>query len=127
MHENQQKMIREEIQAESPLIGDIFPLANLLPEFINNEGFYVKLQNLTNQYKQYRKTRRDGSCFYRALIFSIFQKIVIEKNQNLKEHFIAKIKASKEHLLKAKFEGIIFEDLQEAVLDRLTKTLPSNL
>ena len=87
----------------------------------------MKLQNLTNQYKHYRKTRRDGSCFYRALIFSIFQKIVIDKNQNLRDHFIQKIKTCKEHLINAKFEGIIFEDLQEALLDRLTKTMPNNL
>lgn len=30
MHEEQQQMIREEVEAESPLIGDLFPLAMLM-------------------------------------------------------------------------------------------------
>lgn len=46
MHENQQKMIREEMEAESPLIGDAFPLALLMDEFSTNQGFYIKVQNL---------------------------------------------------------------------------------
>lgn len=36
LHTQQQEMIRLEMEAESPLIGDLFDLAFLLDEFINN-------------------------------------------------------------------------------------------
>lgn len=54
-------------------------------------------------YDQYRKTRRDGSCFYRALAYLIFQKIVGKNNKALQDHVVNKIKKCKEHLLKAHF------------------------
>lgn len=54
-------------------------------------------------YDQYRKTRRDGSCFYRALNFCIFQKIVCKGDKKLQTHMIDKIKKGKEHLTKANF------------------------
>ena len=38
-----------------------------------------------------------------------------------------RIKYAKDHLLQAKFEGIIFEDLQDMFIDRLDKKLPKNL
>lgn len=100
------------MEAESPLIGDLFPLAMLMDEFVNNEGFYIKIQSIMPIYDQYRKTRRDGSCFYRALNYCIFEKIVKKGDKKLQAHMIDKIKQAKEHLLKAHFEGIVFEDLQ---------------
>ena len=74
-----------------------------MDEFVNNEGFYIKVQTLMGTYDNYRKTRRDGSCFYRALAFSIFEKIVCKKDKNLQEHMVKKIKGAKDHLLKANF------------------------
>ena len=67
----------------------------MLDEFVNNEGFYIKVQNLHEKYSKYRKTRRDGSCFYRALTFSIFETIYIKKDKNLKEKLLKKLKDSK--------------------------------
>lgn len=85
-------MIRLEMEAESPLIGDLYNLALLLDEFVNNPGFYVKVQNLHQKYDKYRKTRRDGSCFYRALAFSVFETIYIKNDKTLKEKMIKKLK-----------------------------------
>jgi ubiquitin thioesterase protein OTUB1 len=83
------------MEAESPLIGDHNNLSLLLDEFANNPGFYIKLQNLCNKYDKYRKTRRDGSCFYRALAFSIFEQIYTKNDKALKEKMIKKLKDSK--------------------------------
>ena len=38
-----------------------------------------------------------------------------------------RIKYAKDHLLQAKFEGIIFEDLQDMFIDRLDKKIPKDL
>ena len=84
LHQQQQEMIRLEMEAESPLIGDLYNLSLLLDEFSNNAGFYFKVQNLHNKYDKYRKTRRDGSCFYRALAFSVFEAICIKNDKPLK-------------------------------------------
>lgn len=40
---------------------------------------------------------------------------------------VNKIKKSKEHLLQANFEGLIFEDIQELLIEKLTTKLPKNL
>lgn len=77
-------------------------------------------------YESYRKTRRDGSCFYRALNFNIFEKIVLKNNKALLEHFVKKIKSSKEHMLKANFEAIVFEDVLDLFIEKLTTKLPKN-
>jgi ubiquitin thioesterase protein OTUB1 len=116
LHQQQQEMIRLEMEAESPLIGDLFNLSLLLDEFSNNSGFYVKVQNLHNKYDKYRKTRRDGSCFYRALAFCIFEAIYIKNDKPLQEKMLKKLKDCKDFLIQAKFEGIIFEDMQELFL-----------
>jgi ubiquitin thioesterase protein OTUB1 len=63
-----------------------------LDEFNYNPGFYVKVQNLCKTYQKYRKTRRDGSCFYRALAFSIFEGIYLKNDKGLKEKMIKKLK-----------------------------------
>ena len=55
------------------------------------------------EYSEYRKTRRDGSCFYRALAFSIFEKVVARKDQELKAKMQKKLKECKDFLLKAGF------------------------
>ena len=81
LHQQQQEMIRLEMECESLLIGDLFNLSLLLDKFSKNPGLYVKVQNLYNKYDKYRKTRRDGSCFYRALAFCVFEAIYIKKRQ----------------------------------------------
>ncbi len=91
----------------------------MLDEFVNNEGFYVKVQKLHEHYSNYRKTRRDGSCFYRALTFSIFEAIYIKKNKALKERVLKKLKEAKPFLIKAGFEGMVFEDMLELLLEKL--------
>lgn len=75
----------------------------MLDEFVNNEGFYIKVQNLHKEYSHYRKTRRDGSCFYRALTFSIFEAIYTKKDTVLKQQMQQKLKDSKAYLIKANF------------------------
>ena len=39
---------------------------------------------------------------------------------------LERIKYAKQHLLQAKFEGIIFEDLQDMFIEKLDKKLPKN-
>jgi ubiquitin thioesterase protein OTUB1 len=95
LHQEQQEQIRQEVEAESPLISELRPISLMLDEFVNNEGFYIKVQNLHKDYSQYRKTRRDGSCFYRALTFSVFEAIHVRKDSVLREKMVKKLKDAK--------------------------------
>ena len=68
---------------------------------------------MAKKYNGYRKTRRDGSCFYRAFLFRAFEVILIEKNENYKNKLLQKLKEAKEFLKKAGFEGFVYEDIQQ--------------
>ena len=61
---------------------DIFVL---LEEFYNNELFTKKIMDLVEKKnkKYIRKTRKDGSCFYRCFIYMLFEKLL--QNYNLIE------------------------------------------
>ncbi len=39
------------------------------------------------KFKYYRKIRRDGSCFYRAVLYKIFEYILHENDKNLLKSF----------------------------------------
>ena len=78
----------KEVEEESPLVGDKRDIAAMLDEFLNNEGFYIKVQNMHEDYQHYRKTRRDGSCFYRALCFCIMEAIHIKKDNQLQQKMV---------------------------------------
>ena len=39
---------------------------------------------------------------------------------------LERIKGAKDHLLQAQFEGIIFEDLQEMFIEKLSTKLPKD-
>ena len=95
------------------MISDLRPISLMLDEFLDNEGFYIKVQNLHTAYSQYRKTRRDGSCFYRAVLFSIFEASLIRGDTVLKDRIVGRLRDAKEYLLRAGFEGVVFEDMQE--------------
>lgn len=91
----------------------------MLDEFLNNEGFYVKVQKMHEKYQFYRKTRRDGSCFYRAFTFCILEHIYVKKDTELQKHMITKMKGAKEMLIKAKYEGLVFEDILDIFVEKL--------
>lgn len=47
---------------------------------------------MSKKYSFYRKTRRDGCCFYRAFLFRTFEVIVLKNDIKLKDHLLKKIK-----------------------------------
>lgn len=77
----QYENIQKEIEANSPLISDIVPLLLLEEEFSNNPPFLEKIHAVQETHRNYRKIRRDGSCFYRALLFSIMEHIILKKDK----------------------------------------------
>jgi ubiquitin thioesterase protein OTUB1 len=117
--EEQQNMIRKEIEDESPLIGDDQPLELLQVEYSGNEPFIIKIHQMGKTYAHYRKTRRDGSCFYRAFLYRAFEVIISKDDKKLKEKLIAKLKGAEPFLKQAGFEGLVFGDVQDLFISKL--------
>uniref|UniRef100_A0ACD5WQH3 Uncharacterized protein n=1 Tax=Avena sativa TaxID=4498 RepID=A0ACD5WQH3_AVESA len=51
------------------------PLSELIRESSNNDIIHEKIKILSKQYELFRRTRSDGSCFYRALLFSYLENL----------------------------------------------------
>ena len=64
-YENQ---IRQEVKDNSPHVSELFDLSVLKQEYAENK-FENCFEVLYAKYKNVRRMRRDGNCFYRALIF----------------------------------------------------------
>lgn len=111
--------IQKEIQETQPIVSEPLPLSTLEPEFLQNEIFLLKIQNIKTRYPTFRKIRGDGQCFYRSYLFGIFEKIVSKKDQNLFDKMHKLVKDSKEYLVKAGFEEYVLEDFQELFLEKL--------
>lgn len=88
LNQEMQEDIRKQMEEESPLVGEKREISMMLDEFLNNEGFYVKVQKMHEKYQHYRKTRRDGSCFYRAFTFCILEHIFVKKDASLQKHMV---------------------------------------
>lgn len=106
-------------------MSEILVLEILMAEYCGNEPFLIKIKEMAKKYSGYRKTRRDGSCFYRAFLFRAFEVILLEKNEKYRTMLLEKIKGSKEFLKKAGFEGFVYEDIQQLFIEKLEELKPS--
>jgi len=55
------------------MISDILDLKILKEEYQNNEGFLKKIKWVETKFPHFRRVRRDGSCFYRAFLYTLFE------------------------------------------------------
>ena len=68
--------IRREVNESMPHISDLLPLENLKEEYKANK-FENCFDVLYARYKNVRRMRRDGSCFYRAFLLQLFEHCII--------------------------------------------------
>lgn len=82
-------MVRADIAAAQPLIGNLDSFDALKAEYVSNEKFVNKievivadfvciraemfLQSLSTAYRGIRRSRGDGQCFFRSLLFRLFE------------------------------------------------------
>ncbi|KHJ82036.1 hypothetical protein OESDEN_18273, partial [Oesophagostomum dentatum] len=60
----------EEEQKQVPLVGDRVPFEVVVMEYdpVESPEFYTKAKDLLGTYGDVRLIRRDGNCFYRAVL-----------------------------------------------------------
>lgn len=70
---------------------------------------------MSKKYDKFRRIRKDGNCFYRALSFAFFENLIKNPNEKLLKEFIKEMKDTKQ-FISAGFDPFIFEDFQEVIL-----------
>jgi ubiquitin thioesterase protein OTUB1 len=61
--------IQDSFTRDTPLIGPLLPISVLLDEFRENEPFVRKLSSLGEKWDGFRRTQRNGNCFYLAFAY----------------------------------------------------------
>eukprot|EP00941_MAST-03F_sp_MAST-3F-sp1_P001751 g1751.t1 len=74
--EAQEEEIRKEIENAQEFIGELEPLVVLEEVYRDNTRFHSKIRDLKSLYSGIRRARADGNCFYRALMFSWFERLI---------------------------------------------------
>lgn len=122
LYTNQQNQIKKEIEKE-PLISHKKDIFEMMEEFKQNNIFIEKIMDLSqNQEKlNYRRTRKDGSCFYRSFLYRFCELIIIDNSLLKKYDIFGKIKQGRDLMLKAGFEEIVFEDFEDSYKNLLMK------
>jgi len=86
-----ENLIRQDIDANTPLISESSDIASLLNEYRDNSQYLNSVQTIANKYKSIRKIRRDGNCFYRGFIYRIFEYISVNNKTELYNKMLRKI------------------------------------
>ncbi|XP_073013664.1 OVARIAN TUMOR DOMAIN-containing deubiquitinating enzyme 1-like [Typha latifolia] len=67
-----------------PCIGDKEPFSALATDFPpDNSIIQEKIKLLEEKYASFRRTRRDGNCFFRSFIFSYMEQIIEMPDENI--------------------------------------------
>lgn len=117
--------VKDDHAGTQPLVGNLEPISNLAEEYVNGSQIYLKkIDNLSKSFDSFRRCRGDGNCFYRAIAFSLFEKLFLGTPE-AHQGFINLIERSLDLLIQAGFQSIVVEDFYEEVVDQLKKFSPS--
>ena len=62
--------ITDSYTKDVPLVGPFLPISVLVEEFKDNEPFKNKLSGLAGKWNGFRRTARNGNCFYQAFAYA---------------------------------------------------------
>jgi hypothetical protein len=130
---------RSEIKAEvetQPLVGDEEPPGSLSAAYADNAVFLPKIAELSVKYRAIRRSRGDGSCFYRCFLVSLGEAFVsahvaparapgspqlasVSPLQSTYESVLSHVEGSLDLLLALGYPDSTVPDFQEAMLDYL--------
>jgi len=113
----QQEQIKEEINRTQPYISEKQDLLSLLSEFEGNDIYSTKTKSLGQQYRQIRRTRRDGNCFFRAFGFA-FLEYMMQAHDDVIQGAVTMLKMSSP-LLEMYYSSFVFEDYLEMLVEEL--------
>ncbi|KAH9980568.1 peptidase C65 Otubain-domain-containing protein [Russula compacta] len=109
LYELNQNHLEDSAPATDPLIAELAPLATLRAEYEgSSEPFVKQIDFLINQgYQGIRRSRGDGDCFYRSIVFAYIERIFSQED---KKAAVAASISTLESFL-PKFREVGFEDM----------------
>ena len=116
--------LRKELE-QTPLISENISVNKLVDEYKSNEEYSKSVENISKKYKEIRKVRRDGNCFYRAFIFRLFEHICMKNNKELFEKIKQKIIGAKELTGRNGYDWIVVEDFYDLFLEEFNSCFNS--
>ncbi|KAJ3364413.1 hypothetical protein GGF32_001937 [Allomyces javanicus] len=100
------------------LVSIPLPLSDLLHEYASNAPFLAKIHNLAAQYALFRRCRGDGNCFYRAVVYAWFERVLLRPARYLKRAR-QQLDDAKHQLLANGFQLLVIEDFLDVAVDTL--------
>ncbi|BFZ12173.1 hypothetical protein BsWGS_15212 [Bradybaena similaris] len=112
----QQRIIEKEIAESQALISKLFTFDEIVEEYSNEDSVYRhKIENLKARYKNMRKTRGDGNCFFRAFGFGYLETL-LQDPEGYKS-FVEIVQKSKDVLVSLGFPQFTLEDFYDTFVD----------
>ncbi|GAB4821136.1 hypothetical protein N2152v2_008182 [Parachlorella kessleri] len=115
-----QNQIMEAEGKDLPLVGDREPLEALQAEYAAGSPVFVqKIEKLKASYGSIRRSRGDGNCFFRSLIFAYLESLIAGHDEAERDRLVKRLGELKQGLLDAKYEELVFEGPLDMVLQML--------
>lgn len=84
LHELNQKHMDNSVSSITPLMAELVPLTVLRAEYEGSDSFIKQIDFLSAQgYDGIRRSRGDGDCFYRSLVFAYMERIFSSEDKQL--------------------------------------------
>ena len=137
LQEDMRKLIEQNTEFEQELKKDIAKgppisakatFAPLLAEYGKNK-YFAALESLSKSFTYIRRARRDGNCFYRSYLIQMLEFMNPHKGTAGGALIEEKLKNSKDLLLAAAYDSLVFEDSYDLLmneLEKLKKSTPEN-
>jgi len=115
----QQENIQKDIASSTDLVSARHPIKQLEVDFESDEVFKSKVVKIGEKYSEFRRTRPDGNCFYRAVGFRLFELML----ENLDEFSKVKkaVEGSKDEMVKLGMPEFTVEDFFDNFMDTLER------
>ncbi|KAF8494372.1 peptidase C65 Otubain-domain-containing protein [Russula emetica] len=120
LYELNQSHLEDAVPSFRPAIAELAPLSALRAEYENGSGSFVKqIDFLKAQgYEGIRRSRGDGDCFYRSLIFAYIERIFFQKNRKVAVEFsIATLEGFLPKLRDVGFTDMVIDESYEIPRD----------
>ncbi|XP_030376271.1 ubiquitin thioesterase otubain-like [Scaptodrosophila lebanonensis] len=120
----QQRDIEKEVCSSTPLVSEKLPLTCLGTEYMGDDIFTVKIQDLLKKYRFMRRTRPDGNCFFRAFAYSYLEYLIT--NRTAFQNFRVLVENSMEKLVNLGFPKFTLDDFHETFMEVLKRIDPQS-
>lgn len=80
--------ITDSYTKDVPLVGPFLPISVLVDEFKDNEPFKRKLSGIAEKWSGFRRTARNGNCFYQAFAYAWIDSLQRLGDKRIREEIV---------------------------------------